>query len=195
MPEQSKGISLLDQAINLVTNRDEKAALEAAKQHLLEVEQKSADAEKKAMGYAQRADIAERQVADLQASLAKTQADGQAALAKLQTEAQAAKSYIAQLEQRVATAEAKAKLYDDEKYHDQMQTASLAAEKARTLDMHTITANETLSDLSLKYYGHATEPYWWLIYEANKDAIGPNPNHVRPGTILKIPVLPAEMKK
>ena len=195
MPEQSKGINLLDQALNLVTNRDEKAALEAAKQHLLEVEKKAADAESKVMGYAQRADIAERQVTELQGKLAKAQADGQAALAKVQAEAQAAKSYITQLEQRVAAAEAKAKLYDDDKLRAQMQSATQAAEKARTLDTHTMTAKETLGDLSLKYYGHATEPYWRLIYEANKEAIGPNPNQVRPGTVLKIPVLPDEMKK
>ena len=60
---------------------------------------------------------------------------------------------------------------------------------------HTLAADETLSHLSLKYYGHATEPYWRLIYEANKEVIGPNPNKVRPGLEIKIPVLPEEMKK
>ena len=188
MPEKSKGINLLDQAINLVTNRDEKAALEAAKQHLLEAEQKVAE-------LTRRAEVAERKVAELQSSLPKAQAVSQAALAKMQTEAQAAKSYISQLEQRVATAETKAKLYDDEKLRTQMQAATLAAEKARTLATHTMTDKETLSDLALKYYGHATKPYWQLIYEANKEAIGSNPNQVRPGTVLKIPVLPDEMKK
>jgi nucleoid-associated protein YgaU len=60
---------------------------------------------------------------------------------------------------------------------------------------HTLTAEETLSHLSLKYYGHATQPYWMLIYEVNKDVVGDNPNHVRAGMKLKIPELPAEMKK
>ena len=184
MPEKSKGINLLDQALNLVTNRDEKAALEAAKQHLVEVEQKLAESEQKVMGFAQRADIAERKVVELDA-----------AMKKMQTESQAAKSYITQLEQRVATSEAKAKLYDDQKLQAQMQTATQSAEQARTLDQHTMTDKETLGDLALKYYGHATKRYWQLIYDANKDAIGPNPNQVRPGTVLKIPVLPADMKK
>jgi len=128
MAEKSKGINILDQAINLVSNRDEKAALEAARQQLLETEQKAEDAEKKAMGYAQRADIAERKVTELEALLNKTK-----------TEAQAAKSYITQLEQRVATAEAKAKLYEDEKLRAQMQAATQAAEKAHTLDEHKMT--------------------------------------------------------
>ncbi len=68
------------------------------------------------------------------------------------------------------------------------------APKVELLATHKIGDQETLSDLSLKYYGHATEPYWRLIYEANKEAIGPNPNQVHPGTELKIPVLPETMK-
>jgi nucleoid-associated protein YgaU len=46
----------------------------------------------------------------------------------------------------------------------------------------------------LKYYGHATPPYWKLIYEANKDVIGDNPAHVRRGMVVKIPVLPPDFK-
>jgi len=46
----------------------------------------------------------------------------------------------------------------------------------------------------LKYYGHATPPYWKLIYEANEAVIGENPNRVRPGMVLKIPELPADFK-
>lgn len=54
---------------------------------------------------------------------------------------------------------------------------------------HTIQADETLSHLALKYYGSAVREKWMVIYEANKEAIGDNPNRVRPGTILKIPKL------
>jgi nucleoid-associated protein YgaU len=73
--------------------------------------------------------------------------------------------------------------------------AQQAAPKAVILTTHALQADETLSHLSLKYYGHATEPYWRLIYEANKEAIGDNPNHVHVGTVLNIPVLPEGMKK
>ena len=59
---------------------------------------------------------------------------------------------------------------------------------------HTLTADETLSHLALKYYGHATPPYWQLIYEANKTVIGDDPNKVRPGLVLKIPALPDNME-
>lgn len=60
---------------------------------------------------------------------------------------------------------------------------------------HTLDDSTTLSHLSLKYYGHATEEYWRIIYEANKDVIGDDPNKVRPGMELKIPVLPSEDDK
>ena len=57
-----------------------------------------------------------------------------------------------------------------------------------------LTSEETLSHLTLKYYNHATPPYWQLIYEANKDVVGDNPNAVRKGMMIKIPELPEELK-
>lgn len=55
---------------------------------------------------------------------------------------------------------------------------------------HTMKSDETLSHLALKYYGSAIREKWMIIYEANKAAIGPDPAHVKPGTVLKIPKLP-----
>ena len=57
---------------------------------------------------------------------------------------------------------------------------------------HTIGEGETLSHLALKYYGSAVKDKWMVIYEANKEIIGDNPNHVRIGMVLKIPKLPAD---
>ncbi len=54
---------------------------------------------------------------------------------------------------------------------------------------HTMKPDESLSHLALKYYGSAVREKWMIIYEANKDVIGPDPAHVRPGTLLKIPKL------
>lgn len=61
--------------------------------------------------------------------------------------------------------------------------------KAEYIAEHTMKADETLSHLALKYYGSAVREKWMIIYEANKAVIGENPNHVRPGTVLKIPKL------
>jgi nucleoid-associated protein YgaU len=75
------------------------------------------------------------------------------------------------------------------------QAAYMKAQAApKILAKHKLTAEQTLSHLSLKYYGHATREYWMVIYEANKAAIGPNPAHVRVGMELIIPELPDALK-
>jgi nucleoid-associated protein YgaU len=65
-----------------------------------------------------------------------------------------------------------------------------AAAPMEIMAEHTMRDDETLSHLSLKYYGSAARDMWMIIYEANKEAIGPDPAHVHPGTVLKIPKLP-----
>jgi nucleoid-associated protein YgaU len=65
---------------------------------------------------------------------------------------------------------------------------------AKSMATHTVSDDDTLSDIALKYYGHATKPYYMHIYEANKTTIGDNPNVIRPGIELQIPELPEELK-
>jgi nucleoid-associated protein YgaU len=69
-------------------------------------------------------------------------------------------------------------------------TAAQAAPKVEYIAEHVMKPDETLSHLSLKYYGSAVREKWMIIYEANKDVIGDNPAHVHPGTVIKIPKLP-----
>ena len=54
---------------------------------------------------------------------------------------------------------------------------------------HTVATGETLSHIALKYYGSAVKDKYMVIYEANKDVIGDNPNVLKPGQVLKIPEL------
>lgn len=63
------------------------------------------------------------------------------------------------------------------------------AKKPEYLAEHTVAQGETLSHISLKYYGSAVKAKYMIIYEANKDVIGDNPNMIRPGTVLNIPKL------
>jgi nucleoid-associated protein YgaU len=65
-----------------------------------------------------------------------------------------------------------------------------AATQVEYIAEHIVKPDETLSHLALKYYGSAIREKWMVIYEANKAAIGDDPAHVKPGTILKIPKLP-----
>ena len=102
MENKAKTRGVFDQMINAVSNRDEKAALEALKKQMIETED--------------RAEAAERKVAELQAALAKAQADNKAQsmktqesnqeqLSKLQSELLSTKSQMSMLEQRAKTAE------------------------------------------------------------------------------------------
>lgn len=69
------------------------------------------------------------------------------------------------------------------------QPSALPAAAPKFIAEHTVAAGETLSHISLKYYGSAVKEKWMLIYEANKAAIGDNPNLIRTGLVLKIPEL------
>lgn len=60
-----------------------------------------------------------------------------------------------------------------------------AEEKIKAV--HTVAEGETLSALSLKYYGSAVKEKWMIIYEANKDVIGDDPGLIVTGQVLKIP--------
>jgi len=70
------------------------------------------------------------------------------------------------------------------------------AEKAapKLLAQHTVEAGETLSHIALKYYKHATPPYWQLILEANKEALSGSEKNVRTGMVIDVPELPEDLK-
>jgi 5'-nucleotidase len=51
--------------------------------------------------------------------------------------------------------------------------------------LHTVEAGDTLASLAQKYYGDAT--VWRKIFDANKGAIGENPDNIKIGMQLKIP--------
>ena len=78
--------------------------------------------------------------------------------------------------------------------HEARRAAEEAARKAAFIGEHTVTAEDTLSHIALKFYGKATPPYYKLIYEANKDIIGDNMNIIVPGQVLQIPALPEDLK-
>lgn len=73
---------------------------------------------------------------------------------------------------------------------DTIRRGSPIQPKMTIIAEHTVQSGETLSHLSLKYYGSAVKDKWMVIYEANKEIIGDNPNRVPLGSVLKIPKLP-----
>ncbi len=52
---------------------------------------------------------------------------------------------------------------------------------------HVVSSGDNPSMITQKYYGTTDQSKWMAIYEVNKAAIGPDPNQLRPGMVLRIP--------
>ena len=124
---------------------------------------------------------------DEKEALAKTQAELEA-LKKKTVVDEANKTRVEQAEKLKEAAEARKAEFEAKK-------AEAEALKSQVISEHTVTNDDTLSAIALKYYKHATEPYWRFIYETNKAVIGENPGVLRPGIVLKIVTLPESLKK
>lgn len=172
--EEKKG--LFGKAVDALTNRDEKEAAEAAARA-------ESEAKVKAAAAAREAQKAKEAAAARAVEQAKARAEeAEAKLKALEAE----KAKEEQLE--VARAEAAEKMKE-------WQAQQAEAAKPKIIAEHKLTETETLSHLSLKYYGSAIRDYWMVIYEENKEEIGDNPAHVRVGMTIRIPELPEELKK
>ena len=59
---------------------------------------------------------------------------------------------------------------------------------------YTVQLGDTLTGIALQAYGNGND--WQIIYNANVQVIGPDPNLIRPGEVLYIPTLtPPQVKK
>ena len=58
-------------------------------------------------------------------------------------------------------------------------------QSATTMKTYTVKSGDTLSDIAQSEMGDANR--WHELYEANKDAVGDNPDLIHPGLELKIP--------
>ena len=161
MVDKPKKKTIFDRAIDAVSNRDEKAAAEAAR---LKAEKAKKDAA--ALRAKQASDKAK---ADMNAKVAGKVAEHKAAVEKAAAEKLAAEKLAAE---------------------------KLAAEKAaKPVQKYILKEGETWTHVSLKFYGHITEPYWRPIYEANKATVGEDYHRIWPGMEIIIPELPEELKK
>jgi len=183
MAEQpKKKKSLLDAAIDALTDRDEKAAAEAARK---EAEEKAAAeaarlkaeaAAKAAEEKAKAEEMAARKAADAKAAAEKFEAERKAAAEKAAAEKKAEEQKAAQEMAR--------------KYAE----AAEARKQAAQVIKHVWGPEDTYASLAFKHYGSIKEPYWRLIYENNKAIIGDHPNAIREGLEIEIPPLPEELK-
>lgn len=188
---QEKGKNIFEAALNAVSNRDEKAAIEAAMKRGQELERQLMESEKKAAGTAQKLAASESQLAAMKKELDETEKE----LVTARTSNSALQSRVSQSEMKLIAVTTELQKYVSADQAEKIAQAAADAERAKIITEHTLKTDETLSHLALKYYHNGYEPYWRVIYEANKELIGPNPGRVRPGMVIKIPVLPEELKK
>jgi nucleoid-associated protein YgaU len=64
-------------------------------------------------------------------------------------------------------------------------TPSTTASQTAGGDSYTVQSGDTLATIAQQYYGDPTQ--WRRIYDANKDAIGDDPDKLKLGTKLTIP--------
>ncbi|MEM0913042.1 MAG: LysM peptidoglycan-binding domain-containing protein [Planctomycetota bacterium] len=55
---------------------------------------------------------------------------------------------------------------------------------------HTIQSGENLSSIAQRYYGKAAR--WRVLFNANRDILGNNPNAIRAGMVIAVPPLPTD---
>lgn len=113
-----------------------------------------------------------------------------------QKEVQAAEKRIADLERRLKAQTERTRVQRSQVMASKKQELDrkMAAKKAAVIATHTVQADETLSHIALKYYKHATPPYWKLLLEHNTELLDGNERNVRKGMELEIPELPEELK-
>lgn len=136
------------------------------------------------------------------ASKAKAEAEAKAeAAAKAKAEAERKAKLEAQEQKREEALEARKQERAQEKAEREAEAKAAeeaaaeaakqkAASKSRFTEFiaeHKVVSGENLSVISQKYYN--TQANFRLIYEANQEIIGDNPNLIRVGQVLKIPKL------
>lgn len=113
---------------------------------------------------------------------------------KVSAEAEAAEKRIKELEAKLREAEREKMIDARRKIKEERMAGLEKAKESKVMNTHKVAAGETLSHLALKYYKHATPPYWQLILEQNKEALQGNERNVREGMELEIPELPEDLK-
>lgn len=110
------------------------------------------------------------------------------------TKAEMAEKRVNELEKRLESMEHK-RIVEERKAKSAAMRAELEkGKKLETKTTHTVKSGETLSHIALKYYKHATPPYWKLILENNEDLLKGNERSLREDMELEIPELPDELK-
>lgn len=169
MTEKEKKEGIFKKAVDAFSTRDEKEAI-AELEAELEQAKKDAEEAKQAVK-----------------SMAKQNLDAQKDSSKTDAELETAEKKIAQLEERIKGMTVKKGKRIDE--------IKKKLDKPEIITVHTVESNnQTLSHVALKYYKHATPPYWKYLLEHNKEVLNGSEKNIRMGMELEIPELPDDLK-
>ena len=147
-------------------------------------------------------------IAELEAELAKAKKDAEAAKTAIKdllaqnVEAKKGSSdaddKVKEAEAKIAALEAKIKgMTMKDKVAGPSKVGALDKKfgKPKLITVHTVESNnQTLSHIALKYYKHATPPYWKYLLENNMEVLKGSEKNVRMGLKLDIYELPEELK-
>lgn len=110
------------------------------------------------------------------------------------TKAEKAEKRVKELEQRLESMEHKRIVEERKAKSAAIRSELEKGKKLETITTHTVKSGDTLSHIALKYYKHATPPYWKLILDHNEDLLEGNERSLREGMEIEIPELPEDLK-
>ncbi len=172
MAEKDKK-GLFSKAKDAFSSQDEK-------EQIVKLEEELAQAKKEA-------DAAKQAIKGLLSQNVETKQDK----SEIEKKAKEAEKKIAELQNRLNTYVVKER---KEKMNKRLEIEK-KLKKPELITVHTVESNnQTLSHIALKYYKHATPPYWKFLLEHNKEVLGGSEKNVRMGMKLEIPELPEELK-
>ncbi len=147
-------------------------------------------------------------IAELEAELAKAKKEAEQAkktvsrlidrTAEVTKDNTDSEAKVKQAEKRIAELETKLKMKSDPNRGVSKMNKirnEMASKEPAIITVHTVESNnQTLSHVALKYYKHATPPYWKYLLEHNKEVLNGSEKNIRMGMKLEIPELPEELK-
>ena len=175
--KDKKGI--FGKAVDAISNRDEKAEI-ASLQEELEKAKREANAAKEAI----------KSVMDKNVETTKDKVEAE-------KEAKTAEERIQELEKKLEAMMAKDRERLAQERQEMLEERRQRIEESQKPDIittHTVQKGETLSHVALKYYKHATPPYWQYLLQHNTEVLKGDEKNVRTGMKLEIPELPPNLK-
>lgn len=179
MADEEKKKGIFGKAVDALSSRDEKEALKKLQEELDQAK-KEAEASKQAI----------KSVMDKNVETTKDKVEAE-------KEAKAAEERIKELETKLEAMMAKdrARLAQErQQMFEERQQRIEESQKPNIIATHTVKSGETLSHVALKYYKHATPPYWQFLLQHNTEVLKGDEKNIRTGMELEIPELPPNLK-